>query len=130
MVRTISDIDVPEMKENKVLFGGKLVEDLLATEKYVLINSSDKVIIGPYTRYDPSAPDKDSKKSVLDLFIISKELNKYVEFLFIDKNMNYTPCNPSTKRVIYTDHYGLLLSFKGILLACSVIAHNEYESYG
>ena len=93
-------IDVPGLKDSRVTYGGKLVDDLIATEKYVVINSSDKVINGPYTRYDPSAPDKDSKKSVLDIFIVSKDLSKFVEFLYIDKDKKYTPCNALSKRNI------------------------------
>ena len=41
---------------------------------------------GPFTRKDPSFPNDEKKKSCLDLVLISKDLYRYVEKLFIDKN--------------------------------------------
>ena len=74
----------------KVTFGGKLIQNLLKTEKYSLVNNSDKCVGGPFTRIDPSNPNI---KSCLSLVIISKGL----EELKIDSNRN----------LVYTDHYRL-----------------------
>ena len=52
----------------KVTFGGKLIQNLLKTEKYSLVNNSDKCVGGPFTRIDPSNPNI---KSCLSLVIIS-----------------------------------------------------------
>ena len=38
----------------KVTFGGKLVNRLLSSEKYILVNNSSKCKGGPFTRVDPS----------------------------------------------------------------------------
>ena len=73
--------DVVEGNHSRVTFGGQLIRDLLSTEKYILVNSTNKVEGGPFTRYDPSDPNCSAKKSCLDLFIISRELIKHVEKL-------------------------------------------------
>ena len=53
----------------KVSFGGSLVNELLESGKYVLVNSLDKVTGGPWTRIYPANPNK---KSVLDLVTVSE----------------------------------------------------------
>ena len=68
--------------------GGKLINDFLSSGDYVLVNNTVKAIGGPYTRVDPSDP---SKKSLLDICIVSKELEQYVSSLVIDKDLAYTP---------------------------------------
>ena len=78
------------------------------------VNAMDNVINGPYTRYDPAAPDDEKKKSTLDLFIISKQLERHVDYLFIDKERNYTPYHPTKKKTVYTDHYGCVLVLKNL----------------
>ena len=109
--------DVIEGNHSKITFGGKLIRDMLDTDKYVLVNSTNKVKGGPFTRYDPSDPNCNEKKSCLDLFIISKELFKHVEKLVIDENFTMTPCRPiSRTKVMYPDHYASLLIFKNLPL--------------
>ena len=61
---------------DKVSFGGELMKELLETEKYVLLNSSTKCKNGPWMRVDPA---DEEKKMILDLVIISKELENYVD---------------------------------------------------
>ena len=99
--------DIIEGNENdKVSFGGQQIKDLIDTGKYTLVNASKKVIGGPFTRYDPSDPDNDDKKSVLSLCIVSNELFAYVDTLTIDKEKQFTPFRTISKNnVIYTDHY-------------------------
>ena len=104
----------------KVTFGGQLVKDLLETEKYVLVNSTDKVEGGPFTRYDPSDPKCVDKMSCLELVIISVDMLKYVDKLSIDKEFKMTACHPLSKnKVVYPDHISVLLVFKGLPLKTS-----------
>ena len=112
--RHVGDLIVGNEKD-KVSFGGQLIRELLDTGKYCLVNASDKVVGGPFTRYDPSDPSNDDKKSVLELCIVSKELFKYVDSLTIDKERHFTLFRPISKNVLrFTDHYSLRLIFKNI----------------
>ena len=95
----------------KVTFGGKLIHKLLSTEKYSLLNNSGKCSGGPFTRVDPS----DSKiKSCLSLVIVSNGLEEYVEELVIDENRRFTPHRAIRNKLVFTDHYSLILKFKDI----------------
>ena len=99
----------------KVSHGGHLVREFLSSGKYVLLNSTDKVTNGPFTRYDPSAPNSNEKKSALDFFIVSKNLEKFFVNMTIDNNLTMTPCRPRKKdKVVYPDHYAILVSFENI----------------
>ena len=109
--------DIIDGNHDKVTFGGRLIRKMLEMEKYELVNSSNKVEGGPFTRYDPADPKCMGKKSCLGLVIISTELSSYVEKLVIDKNLTKTPCRPLSKnKVVYPDHYSLLLRFKNLPL--------------
>ena len=72
--------------QRKPSHGGKLVEELLNSGDFVLVNRTDKTIGGPEN------PNDESKKSELDLVIISKSLFDFVLKLEIDKDLNWTPC--------------------------------------
>ena len=99
----------------KVSHGGHLVREFLSSGKYVLLNSTNKVTNGPFTRYDPSAPNSEEKKSALDLIIVSKNLEKFFVNMTIDNSLDMTPCRPRKKgNVIYPDHYAILVTFKNI----------------
>ena len=95
----------------KVTFGGKLIHDLLRTEKFILVNNSDKCTGGPFTRIDPSNPNI---KSCLDLCIISKGLLKYLIEMVIDDKFLFTPHKATKKKLIYTDHLSIYIKFEGI----------------
>ena len=98
----------------RVSYGGKLVNSLLENEKYVLLNSLEKVIGGPWTREDPANPDS---KSVLDLVIVSKGLEKYVQTMEIDSKRSFTPFKQKNgSSLSFPDHYALSVMFKGIPL--------------
>ena len=100
---------VPNNKE-KVSHGGQLLRDFVQNSDYVLVNSTEKTVSGPFTRVDPADPNK---LSALDLCIVSQELLYYVDSLIIDKNRNFTPYRPIWRRkMVYTDHYSLLLTLK------------------
>ena len=60
---------------------------------------------------DPS----DSKiKSCLSLVIVSNGLEEYVEELVIDENRRFTPHRAIRNKLVFTDHYSLILKFKDI----------------
>ena len=91
-----------------------------------MINSTNKVKGGPFTRYDPAAPNEEDSKSCLDLIMVSRELLKYVKELIIDKNLNFTPGRPIVgKKMCYPDHYGILFVMKNIPLATGRNSHFE-----
>ena len=87
-----SELVISEKSNKRESHGGKLVREFLESEKYVLINGTDLEVNGPYTRYDPKDPNDDSKKSVIDLVIVSKCLVNYIVKLEIDKYLQWTPC--------------------------------------
>ena len=100
--------------DDKVSYGGKLIVELLETNRYVLLNSTPKAKNGPLTREDPS----DSEiKSVLDLVIVSSSLEKYVEEMIIDKKREFTPFKQNKgKTIAFPDHYAISITFKGLPL--------------
>ena len=104
---------VKDNKSDRFSIRGNLIKDLVNSNDYVLVNSLDKKVCGgPYTRGEHDAPEN---KSVLDLFIISKDFEKYVEVLKIDDKHNFTPFRITTdSKVVYSDHYGIVLKLKGI----------------
>ena len=89
-------------------------KEFLSNKEYILVNATDKVVNGPYTRYETNDPENEDKKSVLDLVIVSKSLYEYVEKVEIDKDLKWTPCRPSKKSVKYSDHYAVLVTFRNI----------------
>ena len=112
--------DIIEGNDNEISIGGHLIRNLLLSEKYTLVNSTEKSKGGPFTRFDPSDPNCLSKKSCLDLVILSTELLKYVDKLIVDSQMKYIASRPiSKKKVVYPDHYPLILSFKNLPLKSS-----------
>ena len=110
--------DLIDGNENdKVTNGGELVREFLDNGDYILVNASDRVSGGPFTRYDPADPDNDLKKSALSFCIISKELYQYVGSMTIDKEKHFTPFRTlSRKKVTFTDHYSIELIFHNIPL--------------
>ena len=95
----------------KVTFGGKLIHNLLKTEKYTLVNNTEKCVGGPFTRIDPGNPNT---KSCLSLIIISKGLEEYVEELKIDSKRIFTPHRATKTKLVYTDHFSLIFKLKDI----------------
>ena len=91
--------------------GGKLIHNLLKTEKYILVNASEECQGGPFTRFDPSDAER---KSCLDLCIISKSLRKYLVEMIIDDRRLFTPHRAVQNGFKYSDHVSLHVKFKGI----------------
>ena len=100
----------------RVSYRGKQLVKLLETGKYILVNSSNLSSGGPYTWYDPSDPKNDSKKSILDLCLVSEDLFLHVESLTIDQDLQFTPYRViGQNKVTFTDHYSLKLVLKNLL---------------
>ena len=100
---------------------------MLESEEYVLVNATDKTKGGPFTRFDRTSPNDDSKKSLLDLVIVSSHLARYIEKLEIDKNQEWTPCRSNGNKVIFPDHYALLLVLNNIPTRISKYAPSRKE---
>ena len=104
--------DVIDNNNQKVSQGGKLIREFLVDGNYILLNGTGKAVDGPFTRIDPANP---YKKSVLDLCIISKDLYQYVDSFVIDKKKVFTLYRAVTRSLVrHTDHYSLLVTFKGL----------------
>ena len=88
----------------------------LENKKFILVNSSTKSLNGPFTRYEPNAPNDEKRKSALDLVIISRNLEMYLKEMKIDKYLKHTPFRYKSKNneLVYTNHYAILLTFKDI----------------
>ena len=97
-----------------------MVRDLINTGKYTLINGTKKCKGGVNTRIDPS----DSRKgSCLDLFIVSQELEKYIDKLEIDEKRIFSPFFVNDKfEKKYSDHLACILSFKNIPLKSKTVS--------
>ena len=102
---------VPENK-TKVSTGGKLLRDFLENDNYVLLNASKKAKGGPFTRYNPVYPSDEEAKSCLDLVIVSKNIEKYVKSMKIDKDRLFTPFRVVKNELKYTDHYSVLVEME------------------
>ena len=71
-----------------------------------------KIKGGPFTRKDKACPEN---KSILDLIIISKDLEKHVKLLIIDTDMSITAFRMiDENKVVYFDHLGMVLQLKGL----------------
>ena len=95
--------------------GGHMIRNLLKTEMYVLVNNLDIVQGGPWTWIDRQ---DDTRKSSLDLGIISVSLIPFISKVIIDVERKFTPRRVINRkkgsRTIYTDHYSLKLELTGI----------------
>ena len=99
----------------KTSVGGKLLIDLLNDGNYVQINVLDEVTSGgPFTRYDVGDPNNDAKKSLLDVVIASKALVPYIQKLYIDSKLKWTPSKNFNGVLKYPDHYALHLVIDNI----------------
>ena len=90
------------------------MKELLETGKYILANASPKAMGGPHTRYEPGSFSDISKRSCLDLIIVSKSLEQYIDEVIIDKELKFTPGYVTGNRMKYSDHFSILLKFKEI----------------
>ena len=81
------------VKDNhdKNSLGGKLLSEFVSNGDYTLVNALDCVEGGPFTRYDKSDPSNDSKKSLLDIVVVSSSLVQFIDRLRIDNKLEWTP---------------------------------------
>ena len=122
--------DIVVNNHEKISYGGQLVRDFVLAGNYVLVNQSEKTEGGPFTRYDPSDPKADEKKSLLDLVIISKSLEKYLDKMVVDKDLLFTPFHSNSKaKLTYPDHYSLLTVFKNIPMKVNRIKNGIRETF-
>ena len=100
----------------EVSAGGRLLRCLLAGGNWVLVNALGQEVVegGPWTRVDPAT----GEGSVLDMFVVSRELRPFVESLVIDERKEMTPARSMKKKGkyvrMYTDHLSGLLTFAGL----------------
>ena len=87
---------IPGNNSRKLSEGGKLLKDFLESDKYTLVNATEKVVGGPFTRVDPG----NGQKSILDICIVSNELYKYIEVLSIDSKREITPYRPLNRNKV------------------------------
>ena len=101
--------------KEKVSPGGQLVRNLIMTDRYVLINNLDIVQGGPWTWVDRQ---DSTRKSCLDLGIVSASLVPFVVNVIIDVDRKFTPRRVIQRKkkmtTIYTDHFSLMIDLKGM----------------
>ena len=96
----------------KITFGGELVRGFLSSGEYICLNNSSKSIGGPFTRFDPSNPNKKENMSCLSLVIVSKKLEPFIETLKIDNMKVFSPIRPLSKtKSVTSDHFPLIMTF-------------------
>ena len=67
----------------------------------------------------PSAPEDENRKQLLDLIIVSTDLEKNIESFVIDSDKKFTPFRSrKNKSPVFPDHYALLLKLKNIPCQC------------
>ena len=66
----------------EISYGGELIRELVASGQYLIVNNTDVAIGGPFTRLDPA---DETKKSCLDLCIVSHNLIPYVREMVVDR---------------------------------------------
>ena len=100
---------------DEISYGGTLIRDLISTGKYIFANNKDCVQGGPFTRIDPG---NNESKSLLDVFILSKGLEQYLEKMIIDDQYKYPiqhPIKEKGKIVLKkSDHLTIILFLKNI----------------
>ena len=91
------------------------MRDLLATQRYVLLNFLPLVQGGPWTWVDRSNP---GVRSCLDLAIVSAGLQPFINTVVVDREQEFTPRRVRRTRKgitsTYSDHYALEVEFVGL----------------
>ena len=97
--------------------GGELVRDLISSGNYCFANNAETVIGGPHTWISPS---DENKKSILDVFIISKSLEDKIDKLIIDDQYDFPIQYPvkirGETRLKRSDHLTLILYLKNLAI--------------
>ena len=99
----------------KVSYRGKLIREMLQEKEIVLVNSMELVEDGPWTWESRSDP---SKKSCLDLVMVTENLKPYISSLLVDKKRDHAPCRVARKQgrlsLVPSDHYPIILKLKNL----------------
>ena len=100
---------------NKITFGGELVRSLLYDGDYICVNNSPITTGGPFTRFDPSCPERAKSMSCIDLVIASKELIQFIEKVEIDHERKFSPIRPISKtKSVSLDHFPIIVTFSSM----------------
>ena len=92
--------------------GGELVRGLLSSGDFICMNNSHKAVGGPFTRFDPSCPQKTENMSCLDLVLASRKLEQFIEKLEIDRELKLAPVRPLLKtKSVTSDHFPIIVTF-------------------
>ena len=104
----------------EISVGGHLVRDLIASESMILVNGLPLASGGPFTRFDPSDPENEGKKSCLDLVLVSPNLVKYLKVMRIDSQQKLKMARVTSTqdgvKMTSTDHYTVEVIFQNIPL--------------
>ena len=102
-------------KKEKISPGGQLIRNLIKTGRYVLLNNLDIVSGGPWTWIDWQY---DTRKSCLDIGIVSLSLVPFISKVIIDNERKFTPRRVIRKKnnikTIYTDHFSVMIELSGM----------------
>ena len=98
-----------------ISFGGNLIRNLIKGGQYILINNLDIVKGGPWTWVDRQ---DSSRKSCLDLGIVSISLLPYLTKVEVDIDKKITPRRVVKKKdkitTTFSDHFSLKIEFTDI----------------
>ena len=107
--------------DERTSLGGDLVRELLATEDYILVNSTDLAEGGPWTWEDPKdrgKPWEERNKSCLDMVVVCKRLFPFIKSLKIDSKREISLKRPGFKKgkktLTFADHYTLVLKIENL----------------
>ena len=96
---------------SEVSKGGEMFRSLIKSERYFVLNNSEKAIGGPWTWF---SRQKEEWRSCLDIGIASIELEQYVYKVIIDKDKKFTPRRVQKKKTTFTDHLSIMIMLKDI----------------
>ena len=96
---------------SEVSKGGEMFRSLIKSERYFVLNNSEKAIGGPWTWF---SRQKEEWRSCLDIGIASIELEQYVYTVIIDKDKKFTPRRVQKKKTTFTDHLSIMIMLKDI----------------
>ena len=101
--------------KERVSYGGHLIREMLKEKEIILVNSLEMVEGGPWTWESRSDP---TKKSCLDLVMVSENLVSYISSLLVDTKRDYAPFRVAKKKgritMVRSDHYTLVLKLKNL----------------
>ena len=122
--------DMFGVKDNhsKITFGGELVRSLLYDGEFICMNNSPITTGGPFTRFDPSCPERAENMSCIDLVLASKKLVQFIEKVEIDNERKFSPIRPISKtKSVSSDHFPIIITFSSMF--CIKKRHKNPDSF-